>query len=1012
MKRLCTVILLIMLFAACAAGFGFVVSAEAPTLSRTDIYDRGTVLDLSEEVMSVNGQSYPADVTVIMPSGTGYNADSIVLSETGKYELLYSCVAGGKVYRETRYILVEEDMYGVAGKDSSANYTEYEFDDPSGTTVKEGILVDLTADSVFTFNNIIDLRGMTKNDRLISLNIIPSVIGEADFHILEITFTDIYDPTNYLQVTLTDVDDGNYLYEDIGAYPNYQYTYWGSYAKAGAAGQPQTGYYSASDIVYTNSYGALLKVSFNGTPFPFENGTSAGVLSEDTFDVYMDYESRAVYGTKKDVSNNFIVDLDDPTYFESLWNGFTTGEVTVSVSASSFDKASGRVFIQDICGMDLSKETLSDREPPLIEIDMLGYEEPPAGIAGEGYPVFPAKAFDRQTGITPVEVHVFANYGTNTKNETELLDGEFYPTRAGIYTIEYSSEDKFGNRSVSVVQVSVVEEHDPPELVLDGQGTLSATVGIPVQIDSCTVTGEIGRVEITAEVSKNGKTVDVSDNCFIPTEEGKYTVKLTAKDFLQRSDSKEYTVEALYSPAPIVSGSISFPKYFIAGYTYKIPSLYGFDYRTGKEFQCIVTVKDGAGDRIVAESFVPAVEKNGDIVEIQYVCSNGVASGEPVVYKVPCYIVRNGEDLDMRGYFIPSNGTISVESSADGITLQTDEEGAAAEFLNVLKADGFNIKFSAVGEQSNFSSFNIFLKDAENEELSVKISFTARTGGSVLQINGTGNYPVAYLFSRGDEFLLSYSNADMSVKTLRDLSLSAKIYEYESGEPFEGFPSGKIRMYMSFEGVQGLSAVTLKSLNEQPLSSAVVDTVRPQIYIDGLYGGVYSVGKDAVIPPIYVFDVLDPNPTVTMTVTSPDGSIVTSEDGTVLDGISPNGMYSFRLAEYGRYVVTLTAKDSSGRSRNMSFIYTVIDEVPPEIDFSAKQTEAKAGKTVKVSAATAKDNIDGAVEVFTFAVAPDGCVFTVGDSFVADLRGEYQVIYMAFDSQGNTATEMYTVTVR
>ncbi|MFR6640373.1 MAG: hypothetical protein ACLUSP_02700 [Christensenellales bacterium] len=105
-----------------------------------------------------------------------------------------------------------------------------------------------------------------------------------------------------------------------------------------------------------------------------------------------------------------IIDLDDPQYFSTLWGGFTTGEVRLSITPSQIADKTADFVITLIMGQDLSLASSVDEDAPVIEARRSRIRNRSDGMVGVPYPLYGATAFDAYCGSRPVDVRVYAAY--------------------------------------------------------------------------------------------------------------------------------------------------------------------------------------------------------------------------------------------------------------------------------------------------------------------------------------------------------------------------------------------------------------------------------------------------------------------------------------------------------------------------------------------------------------------------------------------------------------------------
>lgn len=103
----------------------------------------------------------------------------------------------------------------------------------------------------------------------------------------------------------------------------------------------------------------------------------------------------------------------------------------------------------------------------------------------------------------------------------------------------------------------------------------------------------------------------------------------------------------------------------------------------------------------------------------------------------------------------------------------------------------------------------------------------------------------------------------------------------------------------------------------------------------------------------------------------------------------------------GIYTVTYTAMDSAGNANTEVRIVNVVDTTAPTISITGDvTTTVEHGESYIESGAIATDNVDAQVEV------------NVSGTVDSNAVGEYQILYSATDSNGNTSTATRTVLVK
>lgn len=959
-------------------------------------YMLDTQLAVPAMTITVNGQSYDAEVIVHYPSGLAYNSSSVTLSEAGRYRVEKRAQVGGRMYSEYETFNVYSPLYEVTGGMTSSAKYEPSYVAPS----VNGINVQLESGAVFHYNRIIDLAELGSEKTFIETIIAPQTLNEQDVLTLWIVLTDAHDPDNEIRIKCSASRDG------IG--------HGVTYIQAGATDQPTVGGEWNLDKVHENNiYGFPVSCSFYGAP-------QSGIAMENNgISLRFDVTTNQLLATQAAGGRYDIVDFDDPQYFDEVWGGFTTGEVFLSLYAADYQKTMFGIEIKSIAGQDLSGTILEDQTKPVITVDYGAYEEAslPVGLAGNPYPLFAASATDDYSDPT-LDVNVYSDYA-GRKISCYVEDGVFYPDRAGTYTIEYSAADAFGNTATETVEIEIAASVPALTLTVEEDGRVtSGYIGTEIEVSDASASGGVGEtgVRIVA-VAPDGSETVVEGGSFIPRSTGKYTILYTAYDFVSQQQTDEYTLEVGYGADPVFEGDVELPRYFLTGFEYTLPSFPALNYTENGVFEIASAIRVSvAGEETTLGSagkitFSSSSAVSEVIVTYYAQTSTGTAR-KP--YTVPLYNVRS-DTFHMENYFaLEGNMTRSV--TEDYVAVTTASEGARTTFVNPLLAYDFSLTFSVSTARNNFSRVNIYLADSESGE-TLKFSYAANGRTSYFYINdGDIGYPVASSFATGSEFQFRFDNSLSRVLASSDTSYIS-VGSTLDGAAFSGFESGLVYLTVEFENVTGQSELQFININSQTLSSTPIDRVTPRVAIIGDYGGAVDYGSSVTLNPVAYADVLDPFPTISMAVYAPDGTAVTAQDGTLLEGIFP-GEYVFTASQYGTYRIEYSVSDSSGRSRTLSYDILVDDTVAPEITVDGTiPSECAQGDTVVIPSVTATDNHSAAevLTVYIDVILPTGRIMHLpqgSNSFAASEAGTYTVRITVYDEAGNMAAAEYSVTAR
>ncbi|MBQ6921795.1 MAG: hypothetical protein IJQ66_01770 [Clostridia bacterium] len=237
---------------------------------------------------------------------------------------------------------------------SSANRSSGSGNEPSG------LKVTLASGDVFTYNEPIDLSGQTTNitgmetnerDNIVCFYVIPETQGIADVYDVKVRLTDVYDEDNFIEIVVyansTDENEatGQALY--AGARASVQENYAGAhYLDYSNTGMISDRIFKDVDYYTLGGYWSNL-VTF-AAPNGYENVRP--------FSFAINYSEKILYGFDQEATNTMwcthrLADLDDSDYFDTLWDGFTTGEVYLSIYSDFYVNSSFTFVITEILGV-------------------------------------------------------------------------------------------------------------------------------------------------------------------------------------------------------------------------------------------------------------------------------------------------------------------------------------------------------------------------------------------------------------------------------------------------------------------------------------------------------------------------------------------------------------------------------------------------------------------------------------------------------------------------------------
>lgn len=887
---------------------------------------------------------------------------------------------------------VEDDRaYYVLKEESSAEYGQ----DTNSDTV--GILASLQKDDKLVLRNVVDLREMQeKSQPFIEILPVVKAKGKAEFTRVTVEAVDVRNTDNYIKIQMS-------------ATPQMADTTTTSYFLACASnGQKLSGYESTSGRLHVNNeYGEYSVLSFSGL-IGYSGRTGLFYDCDKNTISAVDYR-----GIKKQ-----IIDFDDPKYFGNyLWSGFSTGEVFCRVYCDNYVEEKATFLVTKYGEYALDDDKINDTKAPVLDIDYGEYEKAtvPSALINKEYGVFPASSFDAVDGETATDVKVYINYYSEQKTAvTVSKKGTFTPRMAVPHYIVYSASDARGNKAEEIVRVNVLQTVPDISMTFNGEES-ECVVGDLYRIPEYTVENALGNPEVTVTAMVGGNVLSPENGAVRPERTGEMKIKYSVKDYVGRTYSEIRTVNVLPAEKPTFTEYPILPEKLVSGNVYRLPAAFARNYVTGngEEIPTSVFAVENGEERAVADNVYTPGET--DSAEIIY---RATAGGKTAEYRVvvPVYGVRNGEDIDMAKFFV-TDGDGSALAAETGIDLTVREDGTFA-FINRVSAVSFKTEFTLVENPNATSRFSVILRDIADSNKKLRFTYLLTGGTAKFYLNDSiaGAVDVNGKVEENTRFSVNFASDTASVYYDISNANLLPVNEWLGGRPFDGFTDNRAYVEYVFEGVSAKSVIEINGINGNYFNDESEDWITPTIDLVGDYGGEYVFGDVVTLPTVVASDVLSGDVDAYVTMTMPSGAKATTVDGKAIDNLLCDGSeLKVALTEYGRYLIRITASDSSGNLAAVSPVLRVVDTEKPTLTVSGEiPTEAKVGDNIVVPKATATDNLTEKPEITVFVMTPDGkyTEITDGDAgFRPTTAGIYNVVYVVFDEQGNFASETHKIRV-
>lgn len=886
------------------------------------------------------------------------------------------------------------------------------------TNTQNGVSVRSPNSGVITYNNLLNVSDMTKDNKLLEVKITPVSNGTSEFNQLMVRLEDSEDSNCYINVSLY-----NYLYNDV-AFESIAFVT----VKTNTIEEYRSRAYTISSSADTQTETCKVSISkdaqHGSSVYSSFAGANRGFIKP--ISLYFDYETKMLYTQNSsawsalgdgvltrlglaDENGIFpVIDLDSDDMGiakTNLWTGFPSGKAKLTLTSNSVSADFANYMIYTVNGQTMDGTYISDTTAPKFQVDTGDYEnEQPNAIVGKYYPLFNATAVDKMYGKIVVEKHVYYD------GEEQFFTGDgFVPTKAGNYTVVYSATDGSGN----VASKTIVVEAKESAVAITGtlvvgekdidlrEQNIEVPMFYPVSLPKMQVSGGNGNVAINLSVTKNGREVSVENNSFIPDSKGDYLIKYQLVDFVGNVKNYQYLISAYYSDVPLLHEP-SIPSYITQGKSVLFPAVEAELYQPWKQaitpYTCI-TVYNANKTNVLAKYengeaaiFEPSDTFTGKVV-VQYAAArdqqSNAVSYEKVVEVLP--------DTGLVDRFVVEEGAALIQEDLM-FDFNYESDGKSISFINPLSVyDGIKIIFIVGNGKEHFDAVRFTFSDKldgskqvvvyvyKNSNKNALTSEISVNDGVRTEIGGSFYNQSNILFTIDKDGKVYNSNSDVVAAPL----------------DFDGFSSGFAYMSVDLIGVNGSAGVSLKQIKNQIIGETDSDFIKPILTVLNEPIGEASIGSKVQISPAVASDVFNVQVTLKVTVKYGETVLFTCTD--------PFGQFDggeFYANQYGAYTITYLATDASKKTAKREFTIDVKDRIAPRmivngsVEKSGNVQSAFSFPDIIVS-----DNLDTDLTVYVIIVDPMN-VFTViklDEKYVPKLKGRYVVKFYCEDNTYNIA---------
>lgn len=728
------------------------------------------------------------------------------------------------------------------------------------------------------------------------------------------------------------------------------------------------------------------------------------------------------YGMRSHIVRDLDEDYKDNQINDSfqcvdrLWGGFTTGEVYMKIVLSGVS-GHGGIIISEIAGIDLSETKIEDKTAPVISYAG-GYEffeeeeTRPYGITGEVYPLPEFSVTDNISANCAAEIQVKDSSGA----DVAITDNSFIPQKAGIYEIIVRAEDESGNKTEKSVEISVKDttaytfENEPTSSVLQ--------INEAWTVPEVSVIGMSGIAKADAVIRYGGKEISVKYNdetVLYLSEEGILEYSILWTDYLGRQTEKNYSISVkMHGIYVRIDGLMTTAE---IGQSILIPDFEAIDatQEPYREMEKTIRITSTEGTVTLGENRTYVCPNTPQRIILEYLTDGEIYETRYINVVSVNYHLTEGKGNIVDYFYIPAGITAAANETSLLFSFSSD---GTVDMPYPVVANGLIIEMNTT-TASNMNYFDIVLTDFYNAKLSVFLRIEKTDeGNAVLSVNGQGEkYTLGALYGSSQasqniiSLLLDAENGNICNSS--GIALAA-LTHYDNGTSFLGFTDGIVRVSFRTGGVNRIAELGLRQIGNQIFNASITqnDTDNnggqgPQIAYDGkIESDRILPGTVISIPSARAYDVLYGGESeVRVTVTDPKGN-------TVLKNALANETRSLECTEYGYYRVTYSAANKFAPVVSEIYRIYVLDEVPAELNVNGSiAEEIGVGDKFVVPTAVATDRGEN-VDVYIFLVKDYYYKPISAGELTLDKAGNYSIVYIAYDAEGNATRKAFAFEVR
>ena len=971
----------------------------------TVLYD---YLQISSIYGLYNEKHYPVTANLVSPSGVVFSGNkNVFIDEKGIYTLDVTCDIEGETIRASKVIDASiysgKTLFSYKNSSFASDEVDYSHNIVVGS-VNKGTKLHLSPNnSRITYRKIINLNDVQGN--LIEFCGNPNYDAIGIRHII-INIADVYDSSRQFDVILEINDSVNYPghlnHGEVNTFATVDY--------ADVAFGDNTNFPNLKgktvlwDQAIWTTYSEDPSISGRYAPMSFKFDCETNSIKASAF-----------VSNWNDPSKDFLIrDLDDPADDYKDFPGFTTGEVYVSIVGygSTGDIVVGKIGNDILSDLD---ESLFEESTGELLTKSYNFDNMIQGAVGYHYPL-PDISFSNGEVKSSISYKNGDNY-----EEIQVEDfNDFRPQRSGNYRISLQAKNYF-NKIISVTGDFVV--NDKPIGFIDVSGFSCSTKIFDSNIvPTFSYAGGNGKITKKVElvVGDEVKEVKEGDSFTIEKKVSNNYFRVTVSDEINNVQVFDnYNIDVDYNVIKFDFVDAFEHMSVIKGNTFTIPDYVAIDYSKSdvSRTNIPIVIKQGK-----TKTFSP-----GDKLEINSDTNLTFNYGTEVLKTLYIHSLPYDLSLDKASeeyvgkQFSASSNVSDITVASSGINFFAGEN-SSMEIYNPFPVSTTNltISFNVFEDLASYNDLTIELISYNGNSIELTFKDVA-TSNPILLVNGVESlyriHNERNVYSATDEISFAgkiYYTYDFVIDSGNKGVFSSKgvllseLSKWKNGSDFSSFSNAGTLIKYKFDNVSRGDSFSLFRISNQLLNRvglAYGDLASPALGFEGVMNSTsFEKGSLFFVPKAFAYDFFSGPSVVTMSVNDPNGDAIVSRVNSQSIPLTFN--------DYGSYTITYNFKDARDNSSTSRYILVVRDTTAPTINLQGNYESTYSG-SVRIIPASIVDDSDPNPTLHIYVRDENNKRYIVQPEEEVKLdKGNYEIIYYAYDIDGNSAHLSFPIRIK